>query len=395
MNLTKLNDDRVLKAAFQFVFALVLILIFSSMYGNTVSALRSRGMLPSFKFLSLSAGIDIGEHIIPFDNSSSNFRAIIVGLLNTVSISIVVIIVSTFLGFIIALCRLSKNWLLKNIALSYIEIIRNIPLLVLLLFWYRAVFMELPRLKEAFVIGKYITEDGITGGKLFISNRGLSMFWPFPGKGWNIYQYILLAAFAVAVCAVIILRQRGKKTGRKPMLIFWGAVVFTGISLAGWFFIPSPPLVLKYPLQKGFNLSGGLNISSEWGSLFSGLILYTSAYIAEAIRSGIQAVDKGQLEASYSLGFSHLKTIRLVVLPQALRITIPPLTSIYLGVAKNTSLGVAIGFPDLFSVIGTLINQSGRALELILIVMVIYLGLSLSTSLFMNIYNSRIQLKEK
>ncbi len=395
MKLAKFNDDRILKAGLQFLFAVFIIAVFASMYGNTVRALTNRGMLPSFKFLSLAAGIDIGEHIIPFDNSSSNFRAIVVGLLNTISISIVVILFSTLLGFFIALFRLSTNWLLKNIALAYIEIIRNIPLLVLLLFWYRAVFMEFPRLKEAIVLGRFVTPEGITGGKLFLSNRGLSMLWPVPGETWHLYRHVLLAGLLAAGLLMFFLDRKGRKTGRKPLILLHGLLAFLGTGFLGWLILPAPPLVMSYPLLKGFNLAGGLNISSEWGSLFSGLILYTSAYIAEAIRAGIQAVDKGQLEAAQSLGFSRFKTIRLVILPQALRITVPPLTSIYLGVAKNTSLGVAIGFPDLFSVIGTLINQSGRALELILVVMAIYLGLSLTTSLFMNIYNSRIQLKEK
>ncbi len=395
MRLAKMNDDRFIKIAGQFVFAVFLIAIVSSMYGNTISALRARGMLPNFKFLSLAAGIDIGEHIIPFNNSSTNMRAIIVGLLNTLSISVIVIIFSTFIGLFIGLCRLSKNWLVKNLALSYIEVIRNIPLLVLLLFWYRAVFMELPSAKNAIVLGKLRTAEGFIRGKLFLSNRGLSIAWPKPDTGWHVYLYILTGAFIISVIFGIYLNYRGNRTGRKPMIILWDLLLFLCIGTVGWFLTPGNPLSMEYPHLKGFNVFGGLTISSEWGSLFSGLILYTSAYVAEAVRAGIQGVDKGQIEAAHSLGFSHFKTIRLVVLPQALRITIPPLTSIFLGVAKNTSLGVAIGFPDLFSVIGTLINQTGRVLELILIVMVIYLGLSLITSLIMNIYNSRIQFKER
>ncbi len=395
MQFTKLNDDRVWRVTGQFLFALFLILLMTAMYGNTISALTTRGMLPSFRFLSLSAGIDIGEHIIPFDNSGSNFRAIIVGLLNTITISLVVIFFSTFFGLFIGLCRLSKNWLVKNIALVYIEVIRNIPLLVLLLFWYRAVFMEMPHIKEALVLGRFQTPDGITGGSLFLSNRGLSLVWLTPSESWKTFLFMLAAAFVLSFVFGVFLRRRGIKTGRKPMVFFWSLTMMLGLSALGWIILSGAPLVPDYPVLRGFNVSGGLSISSEWGSLFSGLILYTSAYIAEAVRAGIQGVDKGQVEAAHSLGLNSFQTVRQVVLPQALRIIIPPLTSIYLGVAKNTSLGVAIGFPDLFSVIGTLINQTGRALELILVVMAIYLGLSLITSLIMNIYNSKVQLEEK
>jgi general L-amino acid transport system permease protein len=395
MQLKKLNDDRVLRTAGQFIFALLVIFVVASMYGNTITALTKRGMLPSFKFLSLSAGIDIGEHIIPFNNSSSNFRAIIVGLLNTITISIVVIFISTFMGLFIGLCRLSKNWLVRNIALAYIELIRNIPLLVLLLFWYRAVFMELPHIKKAVILGEFQTSTGNSGGSLFISNRGLSIAWLKPAEGWIPFLYVLIGAFILSTIFAYFLKHHGMKTGRKPMTFFWSMIFITILSAVGWILIPGSPMIMDYPVLDGFNASGGLSISSEWGSLFSGLILYTSAYVAEAVRAGIQGVDRGQVEAAHSLGLNHFQTTRLVVLPQALRITIPPLTSIYLGVAKNTSLGVAIGFPDLFSVIGTLLNQTGRALELILVVMIIYLGLSLITSLIMNIYNKKIQLEEK
>ncbi len=197
MHLTKFNDDRVIKIAGQFIFAAFLIMIMSSMYGNTIAALTKRGMLPGFKFLSLAAGIDIGEHLISFNNSSSNLRAIVVGLLNTLSISILAIVFSTALGLFIGLCRLSKNWLVKNIALVYIEVIRNIPLLVLLLFWYRAVFMGLPHIKEAITIGKFQTSDGFTGARLFFSNRGMVLAWPTIGTGWSSYIYIINGSIAI------------------------------------------------------------------------------------------------------------------------------------------------------------------------------------------------------
>lgn len=390
-----LHDDRVLRWGGQFVFAVILVLIISAMYGNTVNSLTQRGMLPGFSFLRLSAGYDIGESIVPFTRDSSNLRAIMVGILNTLSISLIAIVFATVLGIFIGLCRLSSNWLVKNIALSYIELIRNIPLLVLLLFWYRAVFLELNSIKNAIILGRFVTEDGMQGGRLIISNRGVAMTWFHAGPGWQVFWNIVIAGAVIAIASGIVMRRHGLRTGRKHLTILWSMLIFLGIAAIGWLLIPEPVFISEVPVIKGFNAIGGLHISAEWGSLFSGLVLYTSAFVAEAVRAGIQGVDRGQIEAARSLGFSNARTMRLIVLPQAMRITVPPLTSIYLGVAKNTSLGVAIGYPDLFAVIGTMMNQTGRSLELIIIVMTIYLGLSLTMSLIMNVYNNHIQLVEK
>jgi general L-amino acid transport system permease protein len=389
------QDKRFHNGALQVLFFLILVYFISAGYANVIASLTKRGLLPSFHFLSLTAGFDIGEQLIHFGNSSSNARAILVGFLNTISISFLAIFFATILGLIIALCRLSSNWLLKKLALAYIEIIRNIPLLMLLLIWYRAFFLRLPGISKAIIAGHRISADGVRSATFIFSNRGMAIAWPRPTETFPTYKLFLYVFAVVAVILGIYLYLKGKKTGRKQMFIFLPICLFFGLSLLTILLFPTSPLKLDYPKIEKFNTVGGLSISAEWFSLFSGLVLYTSAFIAEAFRAGIQGVPRGQVEAARALGFSHMKTLRLVVIPQAKIVVIPPLTSIFLGVAKNTSLGVAIGFPDLFSIAGTIINQTGRSLEMILIVMVIYLTLSILTSLFMNWYNSRVQLKER
>jgi len=343
----------------------------------------------------MDSNIDISESIISVDNTSSNLRLIVSGFLNTISISFLAIIFSTILGLIIALCRLSTNYLINKLAVIYIEIIRNIPLLLLLLIWYRAFFLKLPGIKEAIIFGKTLQEGGQTQLSFSLSNRGISMAWLRPSDHFTPFLVCMAIAFVVAVALGIFLKHRENHTGKEQRIILFPFLLFIGLSLISYALLPNAALQKDIPVLGKFNISGGLHITAEWFSLFSGLILYTSAFIAEIFRAGIQGIPKGQIEAARSLGLSHMKTIRLVIIPQAKVVIIPPLTSQYLGVAKNTSLGVAIGFPDLFAITGTIINQSGRALEMIILVMAIYLTLSLLTSLIMNLYNSRIQIKER
>ena len=379
----------------QFIFAVLVIVIVSLLYGNIIDSLSEIGMIPSFRFLRMDSNIDISESIISVDNTSSNLRLIVSGFLNTISISFLAIIFSTILGLIIALCRLSTNYLINKLAVIYIEIIRNIPLLLLLLIWYRAFFLKLPGIKEAIIFGKTLQEGGQTQLSFSLSNRGISMAWLRPSDHFTPFLVCMAIAFVVAVALGIFLKHRENHTGKEQRIILFPFLLFIGLSLISYALLPNAALQKDIPVLGKFNISGGLHITAEWFSLFSGLILYTSAFIAEIFRAGIQGIPKGQIEAARSLGLSHMKTIRLVIIPQAKVVIIPPLTSQYLGVAKNTSLGVAIGFPDLFAITGTIINQSGRALEMIILVMAIYLILSLLTSLIMNLYNSRIQIKER
>jgi len=355
-----------------------------------------RGMVPSFKFLSFSSGITVGETLIQFNSRSSNLRALAVGLLNTVSISILVMLFSILFGLLLVLCRISSNWIVSHLARAYIEIIRNIPLLILLLFWYRAFFLQMPTIRNAIMLHKIVSGSGEATAFMILSNRGLYLAWPMLTDSFRIYRFVLIAAIIIAIAVYLMSRLHYQKTGRKTPGFLWAIFSFIAVSAAGLLYMRgNEPFAIQIPVIGKFNARGGLYVSSEWFSLFSGLVLYTSAYVAEALRAGIQGVPKGQIEAARALGFSHLRALRLVVIPQAKIVAIPPLTSIFLGVAKNTSLGVAIGFPDLFSITGTIINQTGRALEMILLVMAIYLAMSGITSLFMNWYNQKVQLIER
>lgn len=390
------QDERTRNLIWQFVFFIAVVILLFSSLNNVVKAMAVRGMVPSFKFLSFTSGITVGETIIPFDSRSTNARALLVGLLNTISISILVIIFSTLFGFLVVLCRISSNWIISHLARFYIEIIRNIPLLMLLLVWYRAFFLQMPGIRNAVMLHKVISGDGEISASLILSNRGLHIAWPVPTGSFGAYRFVLIGALAVAAIVYIISRLHSQKTGRKTPGILWALLSFLGISGIGLLcMIGNEPFSIQYPVLGKFNARGGLSVSSEWFSLFSGLVLYTSAFVAEALRAGIQGVPKGQLEAARALGLGHVRALRLIIIPQAKIVAIPPLTSIFLGVAKNTSLGVAIGFPDLFSITGTIINQTGRALEMILLVMAIYLAMSGLTSVFMNWYNKKVQLVER
>jgi general L-amino acid transport system permease protein len=388
-------DTRKRLLAGQFIFALAVIYLFSLAAGNVMASLTRIDMVPSFRFLKMESHIDIGEALIPMSNESSNLRVFYAGFLNTISVSFLVIFFSTILGLAVGLCRLSSNWLVEKSARLYIEIIRNIPLMLLLLIWYRAFFMRLPDIRNALLWGAGESAAGEKTLHFSLSNRGLSMTWLKAGEHTVPWLYCLAAAALLALGLRIFLIYRERKTGREQRRILYPLLLFTALGLVSYLLLPNAPLQKDVPVMGRFNISGGLRVSAEWFSLFSGLILYTSAFIAEIFRAGIQGIPKGQIEAARSLGLSRRETIRLVVIPQAKVVIIPPLTSQYLGIAKNTSLGIAIGFPDLFSLSGTIINQTGRALEMILLSMAVYLALSLLTSLVMNIYNKQVQIRER
>jgi general L-amino acid transport system permease protein len=388
-------DTKKRRIIWQFLFALGVIYVMSAAAGNVMTSLAQINMVPSFRFLRMESHIDIGEALIPMNNSSWNLRVIFAGFLNTISISFLVIFFSTILGLAVGLCRLSSNWLVEKTARLYIEIIRNIPLILLLLIWYRAFFMRLPDIRNALVWGAGQSASGEKTLGFSLSNRGLSMIW-LKGTGFfTPWLYCIIAAAFFGLGLWFFLLRREHKTGKQQRRFLYPFLLFVIVSLISYAVLPNAPLQKDVPVMGRFNISGGLQVSAEWFSLFSGLILYTSAFIAEIFRAGIQGIPRGQIEAARSLGLTRREIIRLIVIPQAKTVIIPPLTSQYLGVAKNTSLGVAIGFPDLFSLTGTIINQTGRALEMILIAMGIYLALSLLTSLAMNIYNKQVQIKER
>ena len=380
------RDERVLGLLSQIVVVVIVVGFGLFFYNNMISGLREKhNVAITFSFLSQAAGFDIGESLIEYSREETYLRAFVVGLLNTFQVAFLGIIFATALGIVIGVMRLSTNFLINRIAAIYIDIFRNIPLLVLLIFWADAVFLKLPRVSDAIILP----------GPIFLSNRGVAVPWGIPTDSWGAYLTVLGAGVLLGAIVAWLLRERGKRTGRMPLITLWFVVTVAAIGLVGWLVLPQP-LTLDQPFLVGFNTQGGKGLSQQFIALLSGLIIYTAAFIAEVVRAGIQSVSKGQREASTALGLSPAQTLRLIIFPQALRVIIPPLTSQYLNLTKNSSLAIAIGYPDLFAVAGsTILNQTGREIEVFTLIMGTYLSLSLLTSLLMNIYNRRIRLVER
>ncbi|MBT3389025.1 MAG: ABC transporter permease subunit [Chloroflexi bacterium] len=379
------RDERVLRVLGQIIFLIAVIVFGYYIYNNMITALAKQGMTPSFAFLNQTAGFDIGERLIEYARADFNKRAVLVAVLNTVQVSIVGIILSTILGVLLGVARLSTNFLVAKLSSIYLEILRNIPLLVLLIFWYTGIFITLPRVKEAISIGTSI----------FISNRGMVIPWGIPTETWRTYLIILGVGLVLAAIVNWQLNLVGKRTGRPPLVALWTTITFLVVAIIGWIALPQSPLTLDLPALQGLNFKGGYTFSPEYLALLSGLVIYTAAFVGEIVRAGILSVSKGQIEASRALGLNAFQTLRLIVFPQALRVIVPPLTSQYLNLTKNSSLAVAIGYPDLFAIAGTMHNQTGRSVEVIALMMGIYLSTSLITSVFMNWYNKKIKLVER
>lgn len=350
---------------------------------NTLHNLSVRNIATGFGFLSREAGFAIGESVIEYTPAHTYGRAVAVGLMNTLRIALVGIVLATILGTLIGIARLSKNWLIRNLASMYVEVMRNIPLLLQLFFWYAIISETMPGPRKA-----YQPMPGV-----FISNRGVKVPWlEGDGVSW------LFAGLLLAIVAIIAIarwsKKRQEKTGQFFPVYRVGLPLIVGLPIALWL-LSGTQISLDMPVLKGFNFVGGLTLSPEFAALLLGLVIYTAAFIAEVVRSGIQSVNQGQWEAAGSLGLRNSLVLRLVVLPQALRVIIPPMTSQYLNITKNSSLAVAIGYPDIVSVINTTLNQTGQAIEGIMIIMAAYLTVSLSISFFMNWYNKRIALVER
>jgi general L-amino acid transport system permease protein len=351
---------------------------------NTQANLAKLNKSFGFDFLKQSAGFDIITALIPYSSNSSYGTAILVGFWNTLLVAVLGIIVATMLGFVAGVMRLSKNWMVARVAEVYVEIVRNVPLLLQIFIWYALVLKPLPGPKLAINFRD----------SLFISNRGVIMPAPEFGAGALLALWFFIAALIATYFVRRWARLRQEKTGER-FPAWWVSIIalvlapVIGLALAGW------PLTWNYPSLAGFNFKGGMTLIPEFLALFLALSIYTGGFIAEIVRSGIQAVSHGQSEAAHSLGLRNGPTLRLVVIPQALRVIIPPLASQYLNLTKNSSLAIAVGYPDLVAMGGTVINQSGKAIEVVMIWMVVYLSLSLLTSAFMNWYNSRMRLVER
>lgn len=380
------RDERVLQWLSQLLVFVVVLSILYTLFSNMTRELDVLGIPLNLDFLDYISSFDISESLIDYSRESSYLTAFFVGVLNTIQVAILGILFATLLGIIVGISRLSTNWLVRNIAIVYIEILRNIPLLVLLIFWYQGLFLKFPKV-----------QDAITFGPIFFSNRGVTLPWGDPTATYSAYLGILGGGLVAAIIVAIVLTQQGKRTGRMPLVTLWSFLTFLAVAVIGWFVLPQQPLTPNVPIlpEVGFNIEGGRTFSSEFMALLSGLVIYTSAFIGEVVRAGIQSVSHGQIEAARALGLSAFQSLRLVVFPQAMRVIVPPLTSQYLNLTKNSSLAIAIGYPDIVHVYGTIINQSGRAVEMTAMMMATYLTFSLLTSAFMNWYNKRIKLVER
>lgn len=351
---------------------------------NTSANLKQRNIASGFGFLSSVAGFDISQVWFNYTNTSTYLRAFWVGVMNTVVVAVVGIVLATIIGFSMGIARLSSNWLIAKVATIYVEIVRNLPLLLQLFFWYGVVLAALPEPRNSLAIL----------GLVFLNKRGLNV----PKAEWLAGSEYLVGVAIVAVCIAIGVaiwgNRRQTETGKRPPVGLINLAVLIGLPVLA-FLLLGRPVSLEVAEQGRFNLTGGTTLIPEYVALTLGLSVYTGAFIAEIVRAGILGVPKGQTEASRAIGLSSGQTLRLVIVPQAARIIIPPLTSQYLNLTKNSSLAVAVGYQDLFSVAGTINNQTGQAVEAVLMMMAVYLSLSLVTSAFMNWFNKRMALVER
>jgi general L-amino acid transport system permease protein len=379
------NDPRVRSVAFQVIAIIAVGWIGYSLFQNTISNMESRGIRTGFGFLNETAGFGIIMSLIDYNETMTYSRTFLVGLTNTLLVSGLGILFATIVGFIVGIARLSTNWLVAKLALAYIEIFRNVPLLLQIFFWYFAVLGTLPGPRQALDVG----------GVAFLSNRGIIIPRPVfeAGAGWMGAAFVI--ALLVSVVMIIWARRRQAATGQIfPAFPIATALVLGLPALA--YFLAGQPVEWDIPSMGGFNFSGGITAIPELGALLLALTIYTATFIAEIVRSGIVSVQSGQTEAALALGLPPRRVLRLVVIPQALRVIIPPLTSQYLNLTKNSSLAVAIGYPDLVNVfMGTSLNQTGQAVEIVAMTMAVYLTISLSISFLMNIYNRAVALKER
>ena len=375
------RDERVLNIIAQVVSATLVVGFLIWAVLNFLQAAEARNMTLTFSFLKESAGFPISNPPIDYEPSMTYARAFMVGLVNTLMVSVTGIVSATILGTLIALARLSSNWLLSRLALVYIEFNQNIPLLVLLFIIYFVAFGGLPELQNS-IVGP---------GPSYINRRGIYLTWPRLTETGMPFLIFLSVGIILAVYSFVALRRRREISGQNTYYsqVSVGIILVSGI--LGWVFSNGNPYEVSVPVLEGFNYQGGLRLTPEFTAMFIGLTTYTAAFIAEVVRAGIQAVDRGQIEAARALGLSAMQVLSLVIMPQALRVIIPPMISQYLNLTKNSSLALAIGFQEFFSVGKIAINQSGRAVPIFVFVMLTYLTLSLITSYVINSYNRRIQ----
>ncbi len=381
-----LNNKLFRDIASQFIIVALLVLFLWYITTNLLYNIDQRRITTGFDFFGHIAGFGIAESPIAYDDRSSTyFDAFLVGVLNTLIVSGVGIFFASIIGLLVGIARLSHNYIVSKLALAYIELFRNIPLLLQILFWYNVVLATLPSPRQSLAFA----------ASTFLNNRGLYIPKPLLQESFS----MVAIAFVIAIGLVIYLSKWAEKrfedTGEDFLLWPWAVVIIVGLPLVVYNVV-STPIIMDYPALKGFNFGGGMRFSPEFLALTFALSIYTASLIAEAVRSGIEAVPKGQKEAASSLGLSSYKALKIVVLPQAIRISIPPILVQYLNLLKNSSLATAIGYPEIVTVFsGTVLNQTGQAIEIIAVTMAVYLSISLFVSLILNIINKKLEIKER
>jgi general L-amino acid transport system permease protein len=379
------NRPKIRAVFYQFVLLAVLVWLGYEFALNAKANLDALKIASGFGFLGNTAGFAINQSLIPYNESDTYGRVFLVGLLNTLLVAGIGIVLATILGFCIGIARLSRNWLLARLAEAYVELIRNLPLLFQLLFWYLAVLGTLPGPRQSISLF----------GEIFLNNRGIIVPAPIAGKGAG----VVVAVFVVSVIAIVALklwaRRLQMRTGRQVRLLWISLALLVVPSLVA-LIATGVPIGFEKPELRGFNFVGGIRLFPEFVALVLALTTYTAAFIAEVVRAGLLAVPRGQSEAASAIGLRRGLTLRLIIVPQALRVIVPPLTNQYLNLTKNSSLAVAVGYPDLFAVFaGTTLHQTGQAIEIIAMTMAVYLAISLVTSALMNWYNAHIRIAER
>ncbi|MEN3378635.1 MAG: ral L-amino acid transport system permease protein [Hyphomicrobiales bacterium] len=379
-------DPKVRSIAYQVVLCAVILFLAYSAVRNAAINLEKAHIASGLGFWNQTAGFDISQTLIEYSAQAGTYgRAFWVGLLNTLLVAVLGIFFATIVGFIVGIARLSKNWLIGNVATCYVELIRNVPLLLQLLFWYNAVLKALPDMRDSWSLP----------GSIFLNNRGFFAPYPIfePRISWVVGTFMVGVVGAIAYRVWAVKKQ--ERTGEQSPVALVALGLIVGLPIIA-FFVAGMPATLEFPEKGRFNIRGGMEILPELVALLIGLVMYAGAFIAEVVRAGIMAVSKGQTEAAGALGLRTGSTLKLVVVPQAMRVIIPPLTNQYLNITKNSSLAVFVGYPDLVQIFtGTVLNQTGQAVEVVMITMAVYLSISLVTSMVMNWYNSRIALVER
>ena len=378
------NDEKTRGIIYQVVTAILVAFIGYYLISNVQDNMEKQSIASGFGFLEKEAAFEIGEKSIEYSAADSYGRALVVGVINTLKVSLIGMVLTTMLGTIVGVCTLSSNWLLSRIGTIYVEIFQNIPVLLQLFFFYALFYEAFPGPRQAL--------NPVAG--LFISNRGVDFAVPAQHFAWSYVVTAFLVACVIVFFMVRWAKRRQERTGQQFPSFWLGLGLLAGLPLLMWA-VCGAPTELDIPVLKGFNFQGGQNISPEFSALLFGLVLYTASFIAQIVRAGIQSISHGQTEAAMSIGLKTKHVLSLVIFPQALRVIIPPLTSQLLNLTKNSSLAVAIGYPDFVQVAGTTINQTGQAVEGVALMMLVYLTLSLLTSVFMNWYNKKIEIIER